>query len=349
MKSHATVRMAYSATRRFRSAWLSPVRRLYVVSGSSPACASRHMRPQQLLAVALGQVLQQQPAAVAEPRAPPVQLRAAHQVSGAPDAARCGHGGQVGGARGPERRGVVRGERPPGTSRTAKPCTTSANPRASSHDGSNSEPPTRAGSPVAGAVADSCPRAVSDGTSTRTSPTPSIDRAGRTALGLGEAAALRHDDGARGCAGAVRPGPVDDDHDLVPRDGTVLVDHGEVVHVERVQGVELVEGAGRVEAQLGGRARGVGAGPVAPGEDHVLPLAHVRVLPGLLPTRRARRRSWRPAGSARPRPRRPCGEEAEDDDDGDPAASPPSHPCCPLACLSPGARSGSAGWLPHCR
>ena len=33
---------------------------------------------------------------------------------------------------------------------------------------------------------------------------------------LGQPAALRYDDGAGGCAGTARPGPVDDDDDLVP-------------------------------------------------------------------------------------------------------------------------------------
>ena len=309
--------------------------------------------PEQLLAVALRQVLQQQPAAVAQPRARPVQLRAAHHVGRIPDPARRGHGRQVGGAGGPERGGVVgrepaaggvegrRSPAPPRRSRGRAP-TTGRTPSPPPARARRWRVPSRTRAPARSGTA----------TSTRSRPTPSVTDAGGAAHGLGEPAAPR---GRRRRSSAHRGRRTRSrrrrrrscaERSRRPRRPR------EVVHVERVQRVELGDGPRRVEPQLGGRRRGVRARPVSPREDDVLPLADVSTLPRLGPRGRDHDGlvgAEVPQGSADA----DAGQEGDQDHDGDdPAASASPHPCSSPRRDARRARTrglGPAARPPHCR
>ena len=239
---------------------------------------------EQLLAVALGQVLQQEPAAVTQPRARPVQLRAAHEVGGVADPPGGRHGGEVGGAGGPEGAGVVGREA----------ATRRVEGREALHH--------------LGEAAGQLPRRVELGAADRgraggrgrglvppggqrgdlhPQESDAVDHApGRAARLRRQAAHRRDHDLARRRARAVRPGPVDHDDDLVPGDRPVRLRDPEVVHVEGVQRVELRDGAVRVEPERAGRVGRVRAGEVAPGEDDVATLAHMSALPRLRPRHR---------------------------------------------------------------
>ena len=305
--------------------------------------------PEQLLAVALGQVLQQQPAAVAEARARPVQLRAAHQVRGVPDAPGRGHGGQVGGAGGPERRGVVRGEAAGACRGRRSPARPRRSRGPAPRTGRTRSRRRRSGSPVTGAVADSWPRAVRDGDVHAQQPDAVDDGAGGSALGLGQPAALRHDDGAGGCAGTARPGPVDDDDDLVPARSR----RPRRPRRGRARRARTGRRAGRRRApRRTAPRRALSWGRHRPGRPRPGPRPAPRAggRPARpAPTRRAPRRSCRPGGSARPHRRRARrrGTRGRRLRRSRRVPTVPSvlSPRLPLAWCAP----APAGWLPHCR